>query len=89
MLAKICPTSHPAGEVATLPAIPGPRIPSRPQCVLISACGRLYNRLHVLVPLRPYVRAGGLQNAGAVWLRPWHLPYSAACGLKGVLEPAS
>ena len=38
---------------------------------------------------RTYARESDLQRVGGVTLRPFHLTYSAACGLKGLVEPVS
>lgn len=34
-----------------------------------------------------YAVSGDLNTEGPARLRPWHLPWDAACGLKGLLEP--
>ena len=36
--------------------------------------------------LRSYAKATDMQRQGAVFLRPWHLVYSAESGVKGLLE---
>lgn len=35
---------------------------------------------------KQYAVANDLKREGAVFLRPWHLPWGAQCGLKGVVE---
>ena len=34
-----------------------------------------------------YCKVGDLDRTGHVLLRPWHLPFTRECGLKGVVEP--
>ena len=36
---------------------------------------------------RDYAKPNTVHTAGGTHLRMWHLPYVAACGLKGVVEP--
>ena len=38
---------------------------------------------------RHYARETDMMNIGGVLLRPFHLTFSASCGMKGLIEPAT